>query len=123
MLPLFTMHQVYNMFAHKAAAGLIKPEAVPTTKGAAAQHSLFAYLQTQDWMLLQSMSLNPRWIVGVHGYEPVPALDPMAPEELLRFMSCNCHGDCSTQWCSCKKNSVQCSMWNLQRNYMQELHQ
>ena len=49
----------YNMFAHKAAAGLIKPEAVPPTEGTAAQHSLHAYLQTQDWMPLQSMSLNP----------------------------------------------------------------
>ena len=29
VLPLFTMHQVYNMFAHKAVAGLIKPETVP----------------------------------------------------------------------------------------------
>ena len=48
------------------------------------------------------------WTVGVHGYEPVPTVDPMAPEELLRFTSCNCQGDCNTQWCSYKKNSVQC---------------
>ena len=98
------------MFAHKAAAALIKPETLPPTEGAAAQHSLHACLQTWDWMLLRSMYLNPDeygWTVGVHGYEPVPTLDPMAPEELLRFMSCNCHGDCSTQWCS-YKNNIQC---------------
>ena len=44
-------------------------------------------------MLLQSMYLDPSgygWTVGVHGYEPVPTLDPIAPEELLRFTSCNC---------------------------------
>ena len=46
----------YSMFSRKAAAGLIKPENLPPTEGAAAQHS---YLQTRDWMLLQSMSLNP----------------------------------------------------------------
>ena len=88
----------YNMFSCKAAAGVIKPETLPPTEGAAAQHSLRAYLQTQDWMLLRSMSLNPSecgWMVGDHGYEPVPTLDPMAPEELLQFTSCNCHGDCS----------------------------
>ena len=52
---------------------------LPSTEGAAAQHYLHAYIQTQDWMLLRSMSLNPDeygWTVGVHGYEPVPTLDP-----------------------------------------------
>ena len=32
------------------------------------------------------------WTVGVHGYDPVPILDPMAPKELLQFTSYNCHG-------------------------------
>lgn len=66
------------------------------------------HLLTRDWILQQSMSLNPSdygWTLGVHGYEPVPALDPMAPE-LLKFTSCNCHGDCSNRRCSCKKNGV-----------------
>jgi len=76
----------YNMFACKAAAGLIKPETLPPTEGATAQHSLRYYLQTRDWMLLQSMTLNPEeygWTIRTHGYEPVPMLDPTAPEELL----------------------------------------
>ena len=61
------------------------------------------YLQTRDWILLQSMSLNPSdygWTLGVHGYEPVPTLDPMAPEGILKFTSCNCHGDCSNRRCT-----------------------
>ena len=71
----------YNMFSRKAAAGVIKPDTLPPTEGAAAQHSLRAYLQTRDWMLLQSMSFDPSghgWRVGNNGYEPVPTLDPMA---------------------------------------------
>ena len=99
----------YSNFSRKAAAGMIKLETLPPTEGAAAQHSLRAYLQTRDWLLLKSMSLDPSdygWTVGVHGYEPVPTLDPMAPEELLQFISCNCHGDCSSRRCSCKKNHV-----------------
>ena len=71
-------------------------------------HSILrAYLQTLDWILLQSMSLDPSdygWTLGVHGYEPVPTVDPMAPEELLQFTSCNCNGDCNNRRCSCKKN-------------------
>ncbi|KAG0720027.1 hypothetical protein GWK47_007031 [Chionoecetes opilio] len=100
----------YNMFSRKAAAGLIKPETLPPTEGRG-WHSLRAFLQTRNWMLLQSMSLDPSdygWTVGVHGYEPVPTLDPMAPEELLQFTSCNCNGDCSNRRCSCKKNGVKC---------------
>ena len=98
----------YNMFLSKAAAGVIKPEILPPTEGAAAQHSLCAYLQTRDWMLLQSMSLDPSgygWMEEIQGYEPVPTLEPMAPEE---FTSCNCRGDCSNRRCSCRKNDVKC---------------
>ena len=76
------------MFLRKAAAGVIKPEVLPPTEGAATQHSLRVYLQTRDWMLLQSMSLDPSgygWMVGIQGYEPVPTLEPMAPEELVEF--------------------------------------
>ena len=60
-------------------------------------------LQTRDWILLESMSLNPSdygWTLVVHGYEPVPTLDPMAPEGLLKFTSCNCHGDRSDWRCT-----------------------
>ena len=93
----------YNMFSRKAAAGVIKPETLPPTEGTTAQHSLRANLQTLDWIFLQSMSLNPSdygWTIGVYGYEPVPTLDPTAPEELLKITSCNCHGNCSNRRCS-----------------------
>jgi len=36
----------YNRFSRKVAAGMTKPETIPPTQGAAAQHSLHAYLQT-----------------------------------------------------------------------------
>ena len=64
----------YSMFSRKAAAGIIKPETLPPTDGAATQHSLHAYLQTRDWILLQSMSLDPTnygWAIGAHGFEPI----------------------------------------------------
>jgi len=101
----------YTLFSRKAAAGQINPETLPPTEGAAAQHSLRAYLQTHDWMVLQSMSLDPRdygWTLGVHGYEPVPTVHAMAPQELLKFTTCNCGGDCSNLRCSCQKNCVKC---------------
>ena len=101
----------YNMLSRNSTVGVIKSETLPPTESAAAQHSLRAYLQTRDWLLLQSMSLDPSHYgrtVGAHGYEPIPTLDPMAPEKLLGFTTCNCNGDCSNQRCSCKKNDVKC---------------
>jgi len=44
----------------------------------------------------------------IQGYDSIPMLDSMAPQELLEFTSCNCGGDCRNQWCSCRKNDVKC---------------
>ena len=85
--------QLHLRLLQSPFAGIIKPETLPPTDGAATQHSLRAYLQTQDWILLQSMSLDPTnygWAIGAHGFEPIPMLEPIAPEELLKFTSCNC---------------------------------
>ena len=44
--------------------------------------------------------MNPSkygWTIGVHGYDPVPTLDPTAPEELLKITSCNCHEGCNNR--------------------------
>ena len=104
-----TLGEIYYALSRKAVAGVIKPETLPPTKGAVAQYALRTYLQTRDWILLQSMSLNPSdygWTLGVHGYEPVPTLDPMAPEGLLKFTSCNCHGACGVcKGITCKNSS------------------
>ena len=57
------------------------------------------------------MSLNTidyGWIIGVLEYEPVPILDPMAPDELRKFTSCNCHGYCRNQQCSGNKHGAMC---------------
>ena len=56
---------------------------------------------------------QPLWmdsgpLVGAHGYEPIPALNDMALEEVLGITTCNNNGDCSNQRCICKKNNVKC---------------
>lgn len=101
----------FDIFSKRAAAGSIKPEKQPPATGAAAQHSLRAYLQTRDWLLLQSPSLDVLeygWKQGEKGYAPVPTTDPIAPDYLLKFVSCNCAGDCDTLRCCCKKQGVKC---------------
>ena len=74
-----------TMLSRNLVAGLIKPEMIPPTDGVTAQHSLRAYRQKRDWILLQSMSLNPidyGWALGVHWYDPVPSLYLMDSDEL-----------------------------------------
>ncbi len=96
------------MFLRKAAAGVIKPEILPPTEGAAA---LFAYLPA-------NLGLDAVWNHGLGSQQlwkdsresrlwPVYNQLPMGPEELLEFTSCNCRGDCSNRHC-CRKNEVKC---------------
>ncbi|KAK0155278.1 hypothetical protein N1851_002375 [Merluccius polli] len=118
----------FDIFSKRAAAGSIKPEKLPPTTGAAAQHSLRAYLQTRDWLMLQSPSLDVLeygWKQGKHGYEPVPTTDPMAPDYLLKLVSCNCAGDCGTLRCCCKKQGVKCisACGNCHGNSCQNINQ
>ena len=40
---------------------------------------------------------------------PVCSKDDIAPEVLIDLVSCNCSGDCSKGWCTCKKNTVACT--------------
>ena len=101
----------FDVFSKRAAAGSINPDKLPPTTGAATQHSLRAYLQTRDWLLLETPSLDVLeygWKLGDQGYAPIPSKDPIAPDFLLKFVSCNCLGDCTTLRCSCKKQGVDC---------------
>ena len=117
----FTMHQAYivlcmgeiryNVLTRKAAAGLINERLYLQQSGQLHSIHSMPIFKPRNGYCCRAMSLNPDeygWTLGIDGYEPVLTLDPIAPEELLQFMSCNCHGDCSTQQCSYKKNSVQC---------------
>jgi hypothetical protein len=101
----------FDIFSKWAAAGTIKPEKLPPTIGAAAQQSLRVYLHTRDWLVLKTASLeiqDYRWKLADQGYGPVPSIDPIEPDYLLTFVSCNCEGNYSTLRCYCKKQGVNC---------------
>ena len=71
----------YNMFSKKAVAGVIKPETLPPTR--VQLHSMHSAPTCRPGTgSFYRASLNPSdygWTLGVHRYEPVPTLDPMAP--------------------------------------------
>ena len=80
-------------YKKQAKGGVIRPASLPPTNGSAIQHSLRAYLQIQDWILLKSMSRNPRlygwYMTSAEQFEPIMTLDDIAPANLLRFVSYN----------------------------------
>ena len=102
----------YAAFSRQAASGKINPQALPPTEGAAKQHSLRAYCQLWDWISLESMHLDPLkygWRLSEENkFEPIPSLEPIAPQELLESNHCNCHTNCNNLGCSCKKNGLRC---------------
>ena len=69
--PNTTLGELRYMFSRKAVVGVIKPETLPPTKGAAAQHALRAYTCRPGTRSFYRESLNSsdyEWILGVHGY-------------------------------------------------------
>ena len=47
--------QRYDKYNMLMAKGVLKPEKLPPTSGAAMQHALRAYFQYRDWLLLESL--------------------------------------------------------------------
>ena len=93
-----------------AAKGKILPQKLPPTVAAAREHSLRAYLQYRDWILLETQSLPPieyGWRKGNDkSWEPIPSSGNIAPESLLKLICCNCTASgsaCATNICSCRK--------------------
>lgn len=90
----------------------LKPETLPPTESAADQHTMRAYLQTHDWLLLSSMTLPP----GEYGwrkcstndiFEPISTTEDIAPPKLLKITACKCKARCGAR-CQCRKNNVLC---------------
>ena len=100
-------------YTEMCAKGKIQPERLPPTEGAAAQHSLQAFLQIHDWMTLRTTSLNPLEFGWQRKspeevFEPIGSLEPIAPEKLRNLISCGCKTGCEKNQCSCRKNNIKC---------------
>lgn len=103
----------YHRFCEKVASSssYIQPQVLPPTSVAAKYHSLRVYLQVQEWKgSLQRLNpINWGWQKCDEGFLPIQTTLPPAPENLLKVIKCNCHGDCSTLRCTCKKNNLECT--------------
>lgn len=89
-------------------------EKLPPTVGAAVQHCYRAYYQLQNWL---GNKLNvTKWGWKEVGDNDLKLLMPrltdasLVPDELLKKISCNCKGDCSSSRCGCRKHGVKCTV-------------
>jgi len=89
----------------------VEVQSLPPTSDAAKYHSYRVYYQVQVWMG-KGDDLKPEnwgWILRRGEFEPKTMDSSQAPESLLKFIRCQCKGDCDSKRCSCRKHELECS--------------
>ena len=103
----------YKRFYEKVSmnTSCIHPQTLPPTSAAAKYHSLRVYFQILEWKGSgdKIRPLDWGWKKSDGKLMPVLTDLPPAPDELLKMIRCNCHTDCSSMGCTCKKHNVKCS--------------
>ena len=69
------------------------------------------YHQVQAWLGEEKDPVKYGWIISGGSYEPVTAILPAAPDNLIRLDKCGCLSDCSTKRCRCRKYETACSIY------------
>ena len=107
----------YNTFMHSAATATItiKPQSLPPTDRGAYFHSLRVHLQVIEWKSLMSVTLPAEdwgWKLQNGMYEPVMTDLASAPENILKFVRCNCKlmgkKVCGMNPCTCRRTGLKC---------------
>lgn len=98
-------YKCYLRSAYRTTAHLAS---LPPTEAAAQQHSLRVYFQVQQWLGNENDPEQWGWKKTKSGLQPVPTLQPPAPEAVLKLISCKCMKTCQTN-CGCKKAGLNCS--------------
>ena len=90
----------------------IQPKTLPPISVASKFHSLCVYYQVQEWKGAGDGLLPEEWGWKESEEMFVPVTTDLlpAPDDLLRIIRCNCHTDCGTMRCSCKKHGIACSI-------------
>ena len=85
-------------------------QSLPPTSSAAKYHSLRIYYADQEW-LGNMHTLNPTdwgWKVQDETITPVLTDLEIAPDRVLRIVSCGCKKACQ-MWCKCRKAGLFCT--------------
>ena len=104
-------HTLYNRSLSKASlSSTFKLESLPPTSAAAKFHSYRAYHTVQQWIGNNMDPTQWGWKISSSGVlVPIETDKPVAPDNILRMISCGCKAGCSRA-CSCRKNCLKCSV-------------
>ena len=86
----------------------IHPQTLPPTSAAAKHHSFRVYYQIMKWKGTSDQISPLKWGWKRNDDKLMPVVTDLPPttHELLKMVRCNCHGDCSSMRCSCKKHNI-----------------
>ena len=99
--------RLFNSKVIKGCAA-IESTSLPPTSAAALQHSLRVYHQIQTWLEKDLDATEWGWKIKDGNYVPVTSKLPVAPENILKIIYCNCKTGCKKNQCSCLKNGILC---------------
>jgi hypothetical protein len=88
-----------------------EPQQLPPTERAAVFHILRVHQQVVVWKHLNHEALDPlKWGWQLHENKLTPVMTdlPVAPDEVLNVVRCNCKAGCASTACTCRKNGLTC---------------
>jgi hypothetical protein len=94
-----------------SSLGQLMPQKLPPTERAAYYHVLRCHYQAVVWARLSYEGIDPlRWGSKLKGgkLEPVMTDQKVAPDNLLKLVTCKCKGSCHTAACTCRKHDMNC---------------
>ncbi|KAJ8886546.1 hypothetical protein PR048_012757 [Dryococelus australis] len=103
----------YAMYLKAVARMSLKSKSImaslPPTSAAAKQHTFGTYYQVRKWLVYKD--INPMewgWSITNDTNYPIHSTKPLAPEKVIKLVSCNCKVLCKNN-CSCLKASLDCT--------------
>jgi hypothetical protein len=101
----------YSRYCVMSLGHRFQTEKLPPSDDAARLHSKRAHLQAVLWEKLGTTNIcvtDWGWKVINSKLIPTQLEGPVAPENLLSVVRCQCRKDCSSASCSCRKHGLQC---------------
>ena len=87
-----------------------KLECLPPTSAAAKYHSYRTYFALQQWLGNDEVTATDwGWEFKDGMLHPIGTDQPVAPERVLRIVSCGCKVSCSNSRCKCRKAGLFCT--------------
>lgn len=99
----------YNRsISSSSVSSSFKLQSLPPTSAAAAQHSFRTYLTVQQWKGNQLDPTEWGWRIQDNMMVPVETDQHVAPDSILKLVSCGCKGGCGRA-CGCRKLGLHCT--------------